>query len=89
MVRKEIREWGFCSLPDFTLNVLEHVKIAMDRIEEDLLGESFITDDCEDYFDDGITTLDITQKIRDKIKKQFPGEYTKAYRDYRTLFEDI
>ena len=71
MVREEIRRWRFWSWHFLTLYELENVKLAMDNIEVDLLGECYIT--CEDYLDDRITRVDFTQRIQDEIKKhKFP-----------------
>ena len=51
-----------------------NIKVALDRVEEDLLGECSITcEDYEDYLHYERTTLDFTQRIRDEIKKHnFP-----------------
>ena len=94
MVRKEIRELRFRSWHIFTLNKLENIKLAMDCIEEDLLGECSITgkgyEDCEDYMDyldDGKTTLDFTQRIRDEIKKH--NNIQARIEIMKTSFEDI
>ena len=66
MVRKEIREWRFCSWHYQTKSCLEYTKSVVDCVERDLLGKCFITDrNCKEYMSEGITMIDFIQRIRD------------------------